>query len=206
MSCHIWLVRHGETDWNLEGRIQGHTDTDLNENGRLQADRLATRLRGQRFDAVYSSDLKRARDTATPAARALNLKVVLEKRLRELNFGAYEGLKSADVRAKHPDWFKRFISTKPDFEIPDGESYRQFFDRVVGALEKLAERHPNQRLLVVTHGGCVSCALRRALPPSEKSRPLAIGNTSVTRIEIEVGEACVWRLLESEALNGALRP
>ena len=133
----LLLARHGETDWNASGRLQGHTDRPLNAYGRRQTAELAGRLRGDAVDAVYASDLARARETAEIVAVELGLPVVLDPDLRERNWGSWEGLTS-DERA----WI--------EFEGEAPEAHRE---RIVGAVERIADRHPGGRVLVVTHGG-----------------------------------------------------
>ena len=151
----LLLVRHGETDWNAEGRLQGHTDRPLNEYGRRQARTLADELAGEDLDAIYSSDLARARETAEIVGARLGLPVVLECDLREKNWGNWEGL-TPDERL--------------GIELI-GESTEEHAARTLGALRRIAERHPGGRVLVVTHGGSLRRvqveALGLALPVVE---------------------------------------
>jgi broad specificity phosphatase PhoE len=133
----LLLVRHGETDWNAEGRLQGHTDRPLNERGRSQAKELAERLAGEGADAIYASDLTRAKETAEIVGARLGLTVVIDADLREKNWGSWEGL-TGDERVR------------VEFE---GESTKEHRDRMVRAVQRIAERHPGQRVIVVTHGG-----------------------------------------------------
>jgi probable phosphoglycerate mutase len=133
----LLLVRHGETDWNAEGRLQGHTDRPLNELGRRQAKELADRLAGEGADAIYTSDLARARATAEIIGDRLGLPVVVDADLREKNWGTWEGL-TGDERVL------------VEFE---GESTEAHGDRVVAAVRRIAARHPGRRVVVVTHGG-----------------------------------------------------
>jgi 2,3-bisphosphoglycerate-dependent phosphoglycerate mutase len=133
----LLLVRHGETDWNAEGRLQGHTDRPLNEYGRRQAIELADRLAGEGADAIYASDLVRAQTTAEIIGERLGLPVVVDPDLREKNWGTWEGL-TGDERVL------------VEFE---GESTENHRDRVMAAVRRIAARHPGQRVVVVTHGG-----------------------------------------------------
>jgi broad specificity phosphatase PhoE len=133
----LLLVRHGETDWNAEGRLQGHTDRPLNEHGRRQAKELAARLAEEHVDAIYASDLSRAKETAEIVGARLGLPVVIDADLREKNWGSWEGL-TGDERV-HVE--------------QDGESTVDHRDRVMRAVERIVERHPGQRIVVVTHGG-----------------------------------------------------
>jgi broad specificity phosphatase PhoE len=133
----LLLVRHGETDWNAEGRLQGHTDRPLNDYGREQAKALAVELADQGVAAVYASDLARARETAEIVGERLGLPVVVDPDLREKNWGTWEGLTS-DERLR--------------VEL-EGESTAEHRERTVRAVERIVGRHPGQRVVIVTHGG-----------------------------------------------------
>ena len=134
----LLLVRHGETDWNAEGRLQGHTDRPLNDYGRRQAAALADRLvADDTIDAVYASDLARARETAEILAGRLGLPVVTDPDLRERNWGNWEGL----------------TGSERDRVEYVGEERDAHGERVIRAVRRIAEQHPGQRILVVTHGG-----------------------------------------------------
>ena len=133
----LLLVRHGETDWNAAGRLQGHTDRPLNDYGRRQAKDLAERLAGHGADAIYASDLVRAKETAEIVGERLGLPVVIDADLREKHWGNWEGL-TGDERV-HVEF--------------EGESTADHRDRVMRAIGRIVERHPDQRVVVVTHGG-----------------------------------------------------
>lgn len=133
----LLLVRHGETDWNAEGRLQGHTDRPLSDFGQRQAARLADELAAEEFDAIYASDLARARETAEIAAERLLLPVVLDPDLREKDWGTWEGLTSME---------------RVGVELV-GESTEDHTKRMLRALGRIAGKHPHGRVLVVTHGG-----------------------------------------------------
>jgi broad specificity phosphatase PhoE len=159
----LLLVRHGETDWNAEGRLQGHTDTPLNDYGRRQAGALAEELDGERFDAVYSSDLARARETAEIRGARLGLGVVLEPGLREKNWGTWEGLTPAER----------------DVVEYAGETTEAHRERTLRTLLAIAERHLEGRVLVVTHGGSMrrvqAAVLGFALPVVENCGRWPVG-------------------------------
>jgi probable phosphoglycerate mutase len=156
----VILIRHGETDWNVQGRFQGQIDVPLNAFGERQAARMAERLAHERVDVMYCSDLLRTRQTAAPAERELRLTAAPDAALREQHFGVLEGLSFEEVRARHPDELAGWMLHDPDYTLPEGESGRRFHARVVGALNALAARHAGQRLAVVTHGGVLDMLYR----------------------------------------------
>lgn len=169
----IVLARHGETDWNRERRVQGHADAPLNETGRAQARRLARDLAGERFDAVYSSDLVRASETARIVAESRGRDVGLVPGLRERRFGTWEGLTDSEIRERFPD-------ARPG-HWGDGETADEMAARVLAALRSLAEAHPGGHLLVVAHGG----PLRAVLLHCGADREGPIGNCDVVRVTVE---------------------
>jgi broad specificity phosphatase PhoE len=139
MTTTLLLVRHGETDWNAEGRWQGHADIPLNDRGRSQAEQLAVQLLDDgEVDIVYTSDLARARETAEILARGLGVEIVLDRDLREIDVGSREGRTWVEID-DGPAW--------------DGEPQDAHADRVLGALRRAARAHEGRRILVVTHGG-----------------------------------------------------
>jgi broad specificity phosphatase PhoE len=167
----LLLVRHGETDWNAEGKLQGHTDRPLNDYGRRQAQALADRLAGQEIEAVYASDLSRARETAEILGEKLGLAVVVDPDLREKNWGNWEGLTSEE-------------RLHVEFEGETSEAHR---DRTLSAVQRIVERHPAGRIVVVTHGG----SLRRI-------------QAAVSGLALPVIENCaVWGLAHED---GRFRP
>jgi broad specificity phosphatase PhoE len=140
----ILLARHGETDWNREGRWQGWADPPLNATGREQARALAEELRHTPFDAVYSSDLRRAHETAEIVAAPHRVPVVVNPGLREIDVGSWSGLTRPEITARFPDGTR-----------PDGETHEQHAARVRAAVTRIARAHPGGRVLVVGHGGTV---------------------------------------------------
>jgi broad specificity phosphatase PhoE len=148
----LLLVRHGETDWNRDGRWQGHSDTHLNESGRAQARRVAVEL--QDVDVVYSSDLARARETAEIIAGELGLEVHVDPRLRERSFGAWEGLTAEEIEADFRDAHARWRAGEGP-GADDAEPFDAFGARVQAFLHELLERHPDETVLLVGHGGSI---------------------------------------------------
>ncbi len=182
----LLLIRHGETDWNVEGRFQGQIDVPLNAFGERQAARMATRLAHEGVDVLYCSDLLRTRQTAAPAERVLGLTAAPDAGLREQHFGVLEGLSFDEVRARHPDELAAWMLHDPDYTLPDGESVRRFHARVVAALNALAARHAGQRLAVVTHGGVLDMLYRTAHGlPLDGNRQCEIPNAGINRLRAQ---------------------
>lgn len=162
MTTHLLVIRHGETAWNAEHRIQGHLDIPLSATGVRQAARLADRLTSERIDAVYSSELARAWLTAVPLADRLGLEVVPEPRLRERCFGIFEGLTLDEIAVQHPEAFRRWRARDPEWAMQRGETGQQLIDRVLEALHDIAGRHRGETVALVTHGGVLDVAYRAA--------------------------------------------
>lgn len=155
----IVLVRHGQTQWNCEGRIQGHTDSPLTAEGVRQAKALAARLTGESFAAVYASDLGRAQHTAEILACG-RWPIHLREALRERSFGVGEGLTYAEMEARYPLAFSRVNTMDPDYRMPQGESRADLHNRVCAAFGAMALAHPAARVLVVSHGGVLAAVYR----------------------------------------------
>lgn len=156
----VLLIRHGETTWNRDGRWQGHADVELSEQGRLQASRLAGvlgRLEPS-LRVLYSSDLRRAQDTARELARALGATVVVDPAWREIAVGSWTGLRRDEIKELFEDEWRR-IAAGEDLARGGGETFAGFSARVVTALEALRSRHRDELVAVVTHGGVISAAL-----------------------------------------------
>jgi broad specificity phosphatase PhoE len=156
----ILLVRHGETDWNRERRWQGHADPPLNEHGREQARELAARLAGTCLDAVYASDLARARETAEIVAAAKGVAVVVDPALREIDVGEWSGLATAEIERRFPDGYRRHLDGGDGWEL--GETHAAMSARIVGAVTRLAAAHVDATVLCVLHGGVIRALLAHA--------------------------------------------
>jgi 2,3-bisphosphoglycerate-dependent phosphoglycerate mutase len=153
-------IRHGETEWNVEGRVQGHGDSPLTAAGTAQAEAIAQRLAGEKFDVLVASDLGRAAETARRIAARCGHPIVTDARLRERNFGAGEGLTYDEIALRYPDAFSRTRSTDPGYAIPGGESRRAFHERVSATFDALARQHAGRRVTVVSHGGVLAAIYR----------------------------------------------
>jgi probable phosphoglycerate mutase len=169
----ILLARHGETDWNRERRLQGSSDTELNELGRSQARELAATLADVDLTAVYSSDLRRARETAEIVAASKGLTVHVDRDLRERSFGRWEGLTRAEIA-------ERF----PDLEQHDGESDAEVHRRVLAAVHRIADAHPGARVLLVSHGSALNTLWHHA----SGQRLERWGNGAVYQLAFRDGE------------------
>lgn len=179
-GARICLVRHGETDWNVERRLQGHEDIPLNANGLAQARALATALSDVRFAAIYSSDLARAMDTAAGVAVALGLTVTRLPAVRERNFGVFQGLTREEAEERFPELQRKVARREPDFIPPEGESLRQCFERIAAALDSLADAHAGQSILLVAHGGVLDAARRFVTGmPLHLPRDFQLGNAAL---------------------------
>ncbi len=179
----LFVLRHGQTAWNAETRIQGHLDMPLNAVGRWQAERLAKALQGEELVAIYSSDLSRALETAEPLARTMKLQVQIDASLRERAFGHFEGQTFLDIEATWPEDAARWRQRDPDFGPGGGERLRDFYERSVRAAWLLAQRHPGQAIALVAHGGVLDCLYRAALGIElQAPRSWPVANAVINRL------------------------
>lgn len=176
----LCLVRHGETDWNREQRLQGWTDVPLNAEGLAQAEATAHELAGERFDAIYSSTLQRARATAEALARPHGLPLRLDQRLRERHLGELQGLLRAEIQALHPAVSALLQQRRPGYTPPGGENLTQFRARVEAWLAELVHAHAGQTVLAVSHGGVLDLVHRLASDGDfEAPRRVTLGNAAL---------------------------
>jgi broad specificity phosphatase PhoE len=177
----LWLIRHGETDWNVEGRIQGFADRPLNDKGRRQAELLAARLDQTPFDAVYASDLDRASATARTALPCAEVR--LDPRLRELSYGIFEGKTWTNLDADEAAAARHWSEDRFGRRIPGGESYGDLMDRIAAFRADLPERG---RIAAFSHGGTIRSALYGVLGrPTPGAWRVDIDNTSITRLRFD---------------------
>jgi len=186
------MVRHGETAWNAEGRVQGQLDIPLNDEGQWQARATADALAGHDFTAIYCSDLMRVRQTAEPSARRLALPVSYTAELRERHYGMFETLTYVEVREKFPEQYARFRDKDPDFDFEGGESLRGFNERSLKVVEEFIARHSGEQIVVFTHGGVLEMVYRRARAVGLSSpRDFEIPNAGINWIETTPDE---WKV------------
>ena len=183
-ATRIIAIRHGETAWNVDTRIQGHLDIPLNDIGRWQAGRLGAALAGEGIAAVYASDLGRAMQTAQAVADVAGLAVLADTGLRERAFGRFQGRTFAEIEAAWPEDARLWRVRDPAFTPPEGgESLLVFRDRVVGTLARLAARHAGEQIVVVGHGGVMDVLYRAATGQElQAPRTWALGNAAVNRL------------------------
>ena len=192
-NTNIILIRHGETAWNAERRLQGHIDIALNAEGLRQAAAVAGALAGEHVDAVVASDLQRALQTAQAVAAARGITVSQDAALRERCYGRFEGLLYAEIEQRFPAEFAAWQARDGDALMPAGarlaESFRQFYARSVAGIVTAANAHPGGNIVVVAHGGVLECAYRAALDLSlETPRNFPVLNASINRFTMQGGK------------------
>jgi probable phosphoglycerate mutase len=194
MTTRLCLVRHGETAWNAERRIQGQLDVPLSAVGHAQARAAANWLAREDFAAIYSSDLSRALHTAEASAHLLKLPIRKEVALRERHYGVLQTLTYAEFERRHPNAHARFLAREEAFALPGGgESLRRFADRVNQCIDAIVAAHAGGQVLIVTHGGVLDILHRRASgQPLSAPRDFEIPNAALNWLEVERGK---WTLL-----------
>ena len=193
-STEFIVVRHGETAWNAQGRIQGHLDSPLNEEGLAQALLVGECLTREPFAHLYSSDLGRALQTAQPIADRSGRPVRIDMRLRERNLGVFQGLTGAECERRFPEHYARFRARDPDHVMPGGENARGVYERVSEVFTALARKHTGERLVVVTHGGVLDALYRFVQSvPLERPRDFMIFNASLNTVHCTDGHWSVQR-------------
>jgi probable phosphoglycerate mutase len=187
MGTHLYIVRHGETVWNTQDKMQGVKDSPLTDKGKIHAGRMGEKLNelGIDFSALYSSDLGRAYETSKLINKPLGLEIKADDRLRERNMGVFEGHSWDYVRANYEDDFKMLVSDDDSYKIPDGESRAAYRDKVISFLEYIAEKHTGENVLAVTHRGFINFMLRIILNiPLNARSGLRINNASLSVLTI----------------------
>jgi probable phosphoglycerate mutase len=180
------VVRHGETEWNVQQRVQGNGDSPLTERGLSQAEAIAGRLAREPFEALVASDLGRAMQTAERIAERTGHRVIPDARLRERHFGDGEGMTYDEIDRRFPGAFSRTRQMDADYRPPGGETRREFHERIVQAFEALADAHDGERIVVVAHGG-VLAALYRLIHgiPIVEPHTIPISNAAYNAISFE---------------------
>ncbi len=187
----LLLIRHGETDWNVQRRLQGHQDIGLNSTGMKQAQALANALRTEPLDAVICSDLLRARQTAQAIGSLQQLEPRIDVHWRERHFGGFEGQLISELEERFPTEYAAWRARQIDSQFPvgvngSGESIRQFHERIATALLALSQRFAGKKIAVVAHGGVLECVYRIAQNlPLDAAREVSMLNASINRFSIE---------------------
>jgi 2,3-bisphosphoglycerate-dependent phosphoglycerate mutase len=202
MKTTVYLIRHGETSWNREERLQGQHDSPLTGEGIRQATVLAGKLSHIHFDAAYASDLKRARHTLQIiTSLSDHLTVAYDARIRERNFGDFQGLTWKEIAEKFPAEAEKELSGNPFNRVPGGESKHQLLCRAVDFFNDIIARHPMENVLVVSHGGILNVWIRHVLQlPMEIPRRFRLANTAINIFEYDGGKWYVKTLGEEGSM------
>ena len=179
----IILIRHGETEWNSQQRMQGHSNSDLSSVGQAQIQALGQWMKNVPFDLIYSSDSLRAKQTAEAITQFSGHELKIDLRLREKNLGVFEGLTSEEARERHPEVFRLFKTAGSKYVIDEGESTQELQDRALEIVNEIRIKHPEERVLLVTHGGFIRVVMKRSLGLSlETPTRFLIRNTGLFRL------------------------
>lgn len=186
MTTRICIIRHGETDWNVEKRIQGQIDIPLNRIGRAQALAMAFHAAHHNFRAIYSSDLGRAMETAGGLAERLALEVKTLPQLRERHYGIFQGLTAAEGAERHPEAHARYVARDPAYNFETGETLHDLSARIVEGIEWMARHHVGQTIAAVSHGGVLDIIYRKATGRAlEAPRDFKIPNCALNWFHID---------------------
>ncbi len=192
MKTVLYAVRHGETEWNLVERQQGHLNSPLTANGIRQVHLLADGLAKKNIDTLFSSDLGRAMQTAEVIAKRLSLEIHPDPRLRERHLGILQSLTRREFEEQYPEEAARFKSNDPEYVLPGGESSRQLFNRCIESAEDLARQNAGRNILIVGHGGVLKSFFHKATnTPLSEPRRYSLFNASINCFSIIDGQ---WRL------------
>jgi broad specificity phosphatase PhoE len=202
----LLFVRHGQSTWNSEHRIQGQLDPPLSEEGRRQAEHVGRRLARRRLAGFYSSDLKRAFETAQAIGVATGMQPEPMPGLREIYLGDWEGLRTEEVAQRYPEIWATWSFEGGDWDIvPGGEGAALFEKRVAAAVDAILERHEHGDVLVVTHGGVIQMTLNRVVGRASRGLfPFKIQNASITVIEKRRGSLVIGGVNDTSHLDPAL--
>ncbi|WP_319501626.1 histidine phosphatase family protein [uncultured Draconibacterium sp.] len=186
MATEITIIRHGETMWNVQKRIQGQRNSKLSENGITQAELVAKALAKREFDVLVSSDLERAVETAKIINKQLVLPHKYNANLRERSFGIFEGKNFAEIEEKYPEEFRRYKERNPEFVVPGGESIQQMYKRVTSEIESIACNFKDQKVLIVSHGLVLEMMMYRTFNLKlDEPRAFSINNSSISSFYID---------------------
>jgi probable phosphoglycerate mutase len=186
VTTRICFIRHGETDWNVAKRIQGHTDIPLNETGRAQALAMAFNAAHQRFHAIYSSDLKRTMETAQALAQREDQAVKPLPQLRERHYGVFQGITAAEGAVRYPQAYAHYVARDLEYDFENGESLSGFAERVADGIDWLLRHHTGQTIAAVSHSGVLDVIYRRATGrPLHTPRDFVIPNCALNWFQFD---------------------
>ncbi|AFH93332.1 TPA: 2,3-diphosphoglycerate-dependent phosphoglycerate mutase GpmB [Providencia stuartii] len=182
----VYLVRHGETEWNVARRIQGQSDSPLTATGRLQARQVAERMKSEGITHIITSDMGRTRETAQIIADVCRCEIIIEPRLRELNMGVLEQREIESLTEQEEQWRKSLIDGTEGGRIPNGESMEELYQRMYAALNSCLDLPKGSRPLLVSHGIALSTLVSRILGvPAYSERRLRLRNCSISRVDYQ---------------------
>ncbi|MGM0499214.1 alpha-ribazole phosphatase [Halanaerobium congolense] len=202
MLTKLYLLRHGETDWNQKSIFQGQTDIDLNKNGKNDAQKAAEILQDIKLDQIYSSDLKRAKNTALMISQAKNLKIKENKQLREICFGDWEGLSFSEIKKQYPKQLASWQQDPLNYSPPAGEKLLDFKKRIVNFFTKMINKNKGDKILVVAHGGVIKVYLTAILSIDPQNFwQFQIDNGSLTELKFYDEDIILSKLNFTNTLN-----
>ncbi len=188
LTTHVLLIRHGQSQGNAEGRFGGHTDTPLSPRGQKQAEATARALASETFDAIYSSDLPRAIETASPLSKLTGVPLRTTEALRERSVGVMEGLTFEEAAEQHPEQYQALLRRDFEHVLSGGESYRQMLDRASKKLDEVIEQHKGGRIAIFTHTGAICILILHIMgaldAPELKPVWIATSNCGIARFEL----------------------
>ena len=201
----LLIVRHGETEWNAEGRIQGHTDIGLSENGAQQARSLGQRLADRQIDVAYSSDLKRTSETARLALGHRNVVLNETPRLREYHKGIFEGMTLTEIQTQFPDEYPKYLEKDLSYAPEGGETTRDVSTRMASIFQEIKAEHLDETVLVVSHGGALRAAMVSLLGmPLEGNWSFVFGNCGLTMVDTFADNAVLRLFNDTSHINGTV--
>ena len=201
----LLIVRHGETEWNAEGRIQGHTDIGLSENGAQQARSLGQRLADRQIDVAYSSDLKRTSETARLALGDRNVVLNETPRLREYHKGIFEGMTLTEIQTQFPDEYPKYLEKDLSYAPEGGETTRDVSTRMASIFQEIKAKHLDETVLVVSHGGALRAAMVSLLGmPLEGNWSFVFGNCGLTMVDTFADNAVLRLFNDTSHINGSV--
>lgn len=188
LTTHVVIIRHGQSQGNAEGRFGGHTDTPLSPRGRKQAQATAKALATETFSAIYSSDLPRAIETASPLAKLTGVSLETTEALRERSVGVMEGLTFEEAAEQHPEQYQALLRRDFEHVLLGGESYRQTLDRASRLLDEAIEQHKGERIVLFAHTGTICILILHLMgaldAPDLKPVWIATANCGIARFEL----------------------